>query len=49
MEGIQVERILKQILENYDNVISRRTHDIGNCQVIKYVIRLLNKILVIEK
>ena len=30
-EGIEVEQALKIILEEYDDVVSRGAHDIGNC------------------
>src|SRR6266498_1695774 len=42
-EGTEVEQALKIILEDYDDVVSRRAHDIGNCQTIEHVIRLLDK------
>ncbi len=31
MEGIEVERALKNILKEYDNMVLREAHDIGNC------------------
>ncbi len=30
-EGTEVEQILKVILKEYDDVVSRGAHDIGNC------------------
>ena len=49
MERTEVKKALKIILEEYDNVVSRRAHDIGNCWTIEYAIRLLNETSVIEK
>src|SRR6266542_6592878 len=48
-EGTEVKKALKIILEEYDDVVSRRAHDIGNCQTIEHVIRLLDKTPVMEK
>jgi len=30
-EGTEVEQALKIIVEEYDNVVSREAHNIGNC------------------
>ena len=49
IEGTEVEQALKIILEEYDNVVSWRAHDIKNCWTIEYVIKLLDKTLVMEK
>ena len=49
MEEIEVEKALKTILEEYDDVVSQGAHDIGNCQMIEHVIRLLNEIPVVVK
>ena len=43
IEGIEVEKALKTILEKYDNVVSQKAHDIRNCQTIKHAIRLLDE------
>ena len=48
-ERIEVKRILKNILEEYDDVVFQGSHDIGNYQTIEHVIRLLNETLVVEK
>jgi len=42
-------KALKTILEEYDDVVSQRAHDIENCWIIEYAIRLLNEIPVVEK
>ncbi len=31
IEGTEVERILKTILEEYDDIVSQEAYDIGNC------------------
>ncbi len=49
MKEIKVERILKIILEEYDDVISRRIHNIENCRIIKYAIRFLDKTSIVDK
>ena len=49
IKGIKVERAFKIILKKYDNVVFWRTYNIENCQMIEYVIKLLNKILVVGK
>ncbi len=49
MEGIEVEKVLKIILEEYDDVVSQRAHNIENCQTIEHIIRLLDETLVVEK
>ncbi len=49
MEGTEVKKTLKVILEEYDDVVSQKAHDIKNCQTIKHAIRLLDKIPVVEK
>ncbi len=48
-KGTKVEKALKTILEEYDNVVSQRAHDIGNCQKIEHIIRLLDEISVVGK
>src|SRR6266542_6686841 len=48
-EGTEVKQALKIILEEFDDVISQGAHDIGNCQTIEYVIRLMDEILVVGK
>ncbi len=48
-EGTEVEQALKIILEDYDDVVSREAHDIGNCQTIEHTIRLLDETPVVEK
>ncbi len=48
-EGIRVEQALKIILEEFDDVVLRGAHDIGNCQSIEYAIRLLDETPVVGK
>ncbi len=48
-EGTEVEQALKKILEEFDDVVSRGAHDIGNCRTIEHAIRLIDEILVVEK
>ena len=48
-EGIEVEQTLKVILEEYDDVVSRGAHDIGNCRTIEHAIRLLDETPVVGK
>ncbi len=43
IKRIKIERIFKQILKNYDNIIFQELHDIKNCITIKHIIRLINK------
>ena len=49
IEGTEVEKALKIILDEYDDVVSREVHDIGNCWTIKHTIRLLDEIPVVGK
>ncbi len=35
-----IKKMLDKILNKYDNVVSKGTHDIGNCRLIKHDIRL---------
>ena len=49
IEGTEVEQALKIILEEYDDVVSREAHDIGNCRIIEHAIRFLDETLVVEK
>ncbi len=44
-----MEQVLKIILEEYDDVVSRGAHNIGNCRTIEHVIRLLDKTPVVGK
>src|SRR6266508_1429037 len=48
-EGTEVEQALKIILEEYDDVVSRGAHDIGNCRTIEHAIRLLDETPVVGK
>src|SRR6266540_3908956 len=48
-EGTAVEQTLKAILEEYDDVVSRGAHDIGNCQTIEHAIRLMDETPVVGK
>ncbi len=49
MEGTEVKKALKTILEEYDDIVSREAHNIENCQTIEHAIRFLDKTLVVEK
>jgi len=35
-----IKEMLDKILNEYDNVVSKRFHDIENCKLVKYDIRL---------
>src|SRR6266542_6072356 len=35
-----VKEMLDEILNEYDDVVSKRPHDIGNCKLVKHDIRL---------
>ncbi len=48
-EGTEVEQALKIILEEFDDVVSRGAHDIGNCRTIEHAIRLMDETLVVGK
>ncbi len=49
IEETEVERALKNILKEYDDVVLWGAHDIGNCQIIEHAIRLLDETLVVSK
>ena len=49
IERIEVKKTLKIILEEYNDVVSQRAYNIGNCWIIKHAIRLLDKTSVIGK
>src|SRR6266542_4551125 len=34
-----IKKMLKEILTEYDDVVSKRPHDIGNCELVKHDIR----------
>jgi len=38
-----VKEMLDEILNKYDDIISKRPHDIRNCKSVKHNIRLNNK------
>jgi len=48
-EGTEVEQALKIILEEYDDVVSRGAHDIGNCRTIEHAIKLMDETPVVGK
>src|SRR6266498_319675 len=48
-EGTEVKQALKIILEEYNDVVSREAHDIGNCRTIEHTIRLMDETLVVGK
>ncbi len=41
-----VKKILDKILFEYDNVVSKGSHDISNCKLVKYNIKLNDKKLI---
>ena len=49
MGETEVEKALKTILEEYDDVVSWGAHNIGNCWTIKHAIRHLDETSVMEK
>ncbi len=40
---IHIKEMLDKILTEYDDVISKGSHDIENCKLVKYNIRLNDK------
>ncbi len=44
-----VKEMLDEILTEYDDVVSKRSHDIENCKLIKHDIRLNDKRLIKQK
>lgn len=49
IKNIEIKRTLKYILKKYDNIVLKKTYNIRNCIIIKHTIRLLDKILVVDK
>ncbi len=49
IEGTEVKQTLKIILEEFDDVISREAHNIGNYRIIEHAIRLLDEIPIVGK
>ena len=49
IEGTKVEKALKTILEEYDDVVSWEAHNIGNCWTIEHAIRLMDETPVVGK
>ncbi len=45
-EETEVKQALKIILEEYDDVVSRGAHDIGNCWTIEYTISKISSLTV---
>ena len=41
-----VKEILDKILNEYDDIVSKISHDIGNCKLVKHDIRLNNERLI---
>src|SRR6266540_2628603 len=48
-EGTEVKQALKIILKEYDDVVFRRAHNIGNCRTIEHAIRLMDETPVVRK
>src|SRR6266498_5706512 len=40
---------IQQILHEYDDIVSKGPHDIGNCTSVEHTIRLINEVPVIRK
>ncbi len=40
---------VQQILDEFDKIVSKGPYDIGNCLTIKYAIRLITDVSVVEK
>src|SRR6266542_2880052 len=40
---------VQQIFNEFDEIVSKELHDIGNCLTIKYTIRLTTNVLIVEK
>ena len=40
---------IQQILNEFDEIVLKKSHDIGNCLTIKHTIRLTTDILVVGK
>src|SRR6266511_3649205 len=38
----EIENIVKELLEEYDEVVSKGSHDIGNCTLVEHAIRLID-------
>ncbi len=38
-----VKEMLDEILHKYDNIVFKRSHDIGNCKLVKHDIRLYDE------
>jgi len=49
IKEIEVEKAFKTILEKYDDVVLQGAYDIKNCQIIEYIIRLLDETPVVGK
>ncbi len=49
LEKIKIKKIFKKILEDYDDIFSKKAYDIKNYIIIEYTIRLINKILIVGK
>ncbi len=45
----EVEKALKTILKEYDDIVFQEVHNIRNCQTIKHAIRLLDEIPIVRK
>ena len=47
--NIHIKEMLDEILNEYDDVISKGSHDIGNCKLIKHDIRINDEKLIKHK
>ena len=41
--NIHIKEMLNEILNEYDDIVSKGPHDIGNCKLVKHNIRLNDK------
>jgi len=40
---------VQKILREYDDIVSKGTHDIGNCTSVEHTIRLVSEVPVVRK
>jgi len=49
IEETEIEKALKTILEEYDDIVFQGAHNIRNCQTIEHAVKLLDEIPVVGK